>query len=224
MKWEYFGTTMLFVLVGYLIGSISWATIISKKIKNQDVRDVGSKNAGATNTMRNYGLALGFLVFLLDILKPILAVMIAYLVKTYGGQPWDGTLVQVAGLATIVGHIYPVFFNFKGGKGAATFAGLTFALQWILFLIGFVLFMTIVKVTKKASLGSLIGSLILVFANLIFGFIGILNDFWANPMAREPEWWVNTIILTIGFSFVLFKHKENIKRILAGKERLVKNI
>lgn len=221
MKWEYFGVTILFVAIGYLIGSISWATILSTKLKKEDIRDFGSKNAGATNTLRNYGPLMALAVFILDVLKPVIAIAIAFLVKTYGGNPWNGILVQAAGIATIIGHIFPVFFKFKGGKGAASLAGLTLAMQWILFFIGFILFVIIVKITKKVSLGALLGSFLLIIFNIGFGFINEMNQDWSNPMTQDPYWWVNTIVLSLAWLLVLYRHKDNIKRLLNGTERVL---
>lgn len=219
MKWEYFGATMIFVVVGYLIGSISWSIIITKFKYHDDIRTKGSGNAGATNTLRNFGIKVGLIVFILDILKPIIAALIAYEVKIHSTNFLSGILVQAAAFGAIIGHIFPIFFKFKGGKGAASFLGLFILMNWLIAIIGFFVFMIIVFKTKMVSAGSILAPFILIFFQIAFIYIPHLNDYWTNPLTRDPYLWINTIFLSITWIIVTIMHRENIKRILQGNER-----
>jgi len=119
--------------------------------------------------------------------------------------------------------MYPIFFKFKGGKGAACFLGLFIVANWILAIIGFVVFVTIVWKTRMVSVGSIVAPLILVITQIIFMYIPHMDDAWSNPIARDPYLWVNSIFLGITWIIVTYKHKENIKRILKGEERKLGN-
>lgn len=219
MNLQYFGTTILFAFIGYLIGSISWAVILSKKFKNEDVRVNGSGNAGATNTLRSYGKKIAAVVFFLDMSKTVVAILIAYLVKKYAGDPWNGTIIEVAGIAAIIGHIFPVFFKFKGGKGSASLVGLFASVNWILFFIGLAIFFAIILKSRKVSLGSLVTPVLLIGAYIVFHFIPGMNSTWDSPMIQGQEWWIPIIILTTGWLITVWTHRGNIGRLLKGTER-----
>lgn len=222
MKWEYVIATLIFALIGYLIGSISTAIIVSKLFKKEDVRNKGSGNAGATNTLRNYGKKLALLVFFLDMVKVVLAVLIAWSVKKYSGIEWlSGTLIQAAGLAAIFGHVWPLYFGLKGGKGAACTAGFILTMQWILVIFGIIIFFTVVFKTKKVSLGSIIGVFIILLLQIFFSFVPHMDDNWSMPLMNDVPWWINTIFSFIILILILLKHIPNIKRMIKGNERMV---
>lgn len=220
MKWEYIGATAIFIVLGYLIGSISNAIIISKVWEKEDIRDKDSGNAGATNVLRNYGVKFALIVFVLDIAKVMLAVIIAWSVKKYSDIDFfSGTIIQAAGLAAIIGHILPIYFKFKGGKGSASFVGLAIIMQWPLFFVGFIALMTVVIIWKQVSLGSILAPGIVLIFQIAFAFIPDMNDAWANPITEDTEWWVNSIFLALSWIIIIITHRENIKRILKGTER-----
>lgn len=204
------------MLVAYAIGSISNAILISKCFKKEDIRTKGSGNAGATNTLRNYGVKAGLIVFVLDILKPIAAILIAWGINKY--IPEEAFLPAV-GLAAIVGHVYPLYFDFKGGKGAASMLGFIIATQWILAIIGFVVFSLIVLKTKKVSLGSIFTPLILLIIFISLGATNTLQTHTWMPLMQSFKWWGIAIVFGIIWLLVVFKHKANIKRLLNGTER-----
>ena len=187
------------IVSAYLIGSINPAIIISKKYFNDDIRTHGSGNAGATNTLRTFGKKTAALIFVLDLLKAAVAVVIGSLILTrsIGGA--------IAGLFVILGHAFPIYYKFQGGKGVACTAMVMLLLSPASFVLLFPAFIVIVALTRFVSLGSIIAIMLYPFFNSIFytteGFI-TLSAFC-------------TMLL------VVFMHRENIKRLLAGKESKV---
>lgn len=206
------------MILAYAIGSISNAILISKFLKKEDIRTKGSGNAGATNSLRSYGIKIGLIVFVLDILKPIVAILIAWGINKHTtGQAY----LPIIGFAAIVGHIYPIYFNFKGGKGAASALGFIIATQWILAIIGFVIFMLIVFKTKKVSLGSILTPVILLIIFIGLGASDSLQNYTWMPLMQDLEWWGIAIVFGLIWLLVVYKHKANIKRLLNGTERSV---
>ena len=220
MYWEYIGATVIFIILGYLIGSISNAILISKIWKKEDIRDKDSGNAGATNVLRNYGVKFAMIVFALDISKVVLSVMIAWSIKKYSNiEFFEGGLIQAAGLAAIIGHILPIYFKFKGGKGAASFVGFTLVMGWPLFFVGLVAVITIIMIWKKVSLVSIIAPGFVFVFQIVFAFTPSMNDAWANPLMGDSAWWINSLFIGGAWLLVIFTHRENIKRIIKGTER-----
>ncbi|WP_027417475.1 glycerol-3-phosphate 1-O-acyltransferase PlsY [Aneurinibacillus terranovensis] len=189
---------VLIILVGYLLGSISFSIVVAKRIRNIDIRDYGSGNAGATNTLRVLGKGPAILVLLLDAAKGAAAVWIAHI---FGAGNW---VVVLAGVASIIGHNWPVFFKFHGGKGVATTIGMLLALAPIPALLSVIVTVVIIALTRYVSLGSL------VFVTLM----PIMMYIWNNP----APYIIGTLLITI-LGYV--RHYENIMRLLQGKERKI---
>ncbi|WEG11385.1 glycerol-3-phosphate 1-O-acyltransferase PlsY [Pullulanibacillus sp. KACC 23026] len=188
-------TTFIAFLVAYLIGSISFSIIFTKAIKKVDIRNYGSGNAGATNTMRVLGKGPAILVLLLDAIKGIVAILIAKLLHL---PEWA---VDVTGLLAMVGHVWPVYHGFKGGKGVATTIGIFLVLAPIPTVITGIITIIIIAVTRYVSLGSLF--LILVTPLLSY-FFGASVSF--------------VIVGLILFLLSAYKHRENIVRLIHGNE------
>lgn len=188
-------TTVIVFLVAYLIGAISFSIIFTKAIKKVDIRDYGSGNAGATNTMRVLGKGPAITVLLLDVLKGIVAVLIAY---AFHLSDWA---VAVTGLLAIVGHIWPVYYGFKGGKGVATTIGIFAVLHFIPTLIAGIITILIIAITRYVSLGSLF----LILATPIIGYF----------MGTPTSFVVTGLII---FILSAYKHRANIGRLLKGNE------
>jgi glycerol-3-phosphate acyltransferase PlsY len=185
------------IIIGYLLGSISFSIVIARMVKGIDIRDHGSGNAGATNTLRVLGRGPGALVLTLDILKGVLAVLFA---KWFGSDELEWIPAATA-LAAITGHSWPVFFGFKGGKGVATTAGVMLTLSFFPALISFAVALLTMAITRYVSLGSLIGT----------ALIPILMGFWgANG--------IEVSIAVIIFAIVAFRHRSNIVKLLNGTE------
>ncbi len=187
-------------LAGYLFGNILTGEIVSK-IKNVDLRKHGSGNVGTTNSIRVFGKKIGYLIFAGDYMKAFIPVIIVkYLI--FKGDPWAGVLALVTGLGAIIGHDYPVFFKFKGGKGVATMIGAICGFDIRYFLIILVVFCAVFFATKYVSVGSL------TVAVTIPVFMLILH--WG-------EWWEFGITIVYCL-LTFFSHRTNIKRLLNGTE------
>lgn len=190
-------------IVAYVIGSINFAVIFSKKFAGFDVREKGSKNAGTTNMLRTAGPKLALLTLLCDILKGVVAVLAAIFAKNM----WTGfdaeTLKYIAGFMAILGHTYPIFYEFKGGKGVATAIGVLLMLNWKIGLICLVFGLLLIALSKMVSLGS-------VCAAILFPVLSI----FLQKNITLPQ---ILICFAIGV-LVVFNHRKNIKRIKDGKE------
>ena len=190
-------------IVAYVIGSINFAVLFSKKFAGFDVREKGSKNAGTTNVLRTVGVKAALLTLVCDILKGVAAVLSAILAKSM----WTGfdvqTLKYIAGLMVIIGHTYPIFYEFKGGKGVATAIGVLLMLNWKVGLICVAFGLLIIALSKMVSLGSM-------FAAALFPILTIF-------MQKDITWLQIILCFAIGI-FVIFNHRTNIKRIIEGKE------
>lgn len=187
---------LVYVLIPYLLGSINTAIIVSGKMYGDDVRTHGSGNAGFTNMMRNYGKKAALLTLVGDLVKTMLAVFIGWCTFGY-------LTAYIAGLACMIGHVFPVFYGFKGGKGVLCLAGILIMLDWRLFLILFAVFVIIVIGTKYISAGAVIGSML---------FPLILNRM--NDTGLRMIEFIALAMMLI----VVLKHRENIKRIFKGTE------
>jgi len=190
--------------LAYLLGSIPVGWLIANIFYHKDIRQEGSGNIGATNALRIFGTKIGILVLLLDMLKGIMAVLIAKQVIP-GAHP----LVSIAGLVAILGHIFPVWLKFRGGKGVATAAGVFAALAPLGLLIGLLSFILVVWRTRYVSLGSII-------AAMVFG----VSTFWMELSKPMPD---VALMILVGFivTMIISKHKSNIQRLLRGEENKI---
>lgn len=191
------------IIVSYLLGSLNFALILSQLIYKEDIRNYGSKNAGTTNMMRIYGKKAALFTIIGDIAKGIIAIIISRII-------WDTSICPyVAGLACIIGHVLPVFYKFKGGKGVATGAAIVLMINPIIFLIMISIFILIVVFTKYVSLASCMTAL--SFPLLIY-IIEINNTQQCVP----------SLILSITMILlIIYKHRTNIKRLIKGQESKV---
>lgn len=190
--------------LAYLLGSIPVGWLIANIFYHKDIRQEGSGNIGATNALRIFGTKIGILVLLLDMMKGIIAVLIAKQV-IQGAHP----LVSIAGLVAILGHIFPVWLKFRGGKGVATAAGVFAALAPLGLLIGLLSFILVVWRTRYVSLGSII-------AAMVFG----VSTFWMELSKPMPD---VALMILVGFivTMIILKHKSNIQRLLRGEENKI---
>lgn len=198
----------LSAVVAYLLGSLNFAIIISGRTYKQDIREFGSKNAGMTNMMRTYGKKAAALTLLGDALKAVVAGLVGYAMLGQLGA-------YVAGCACVVGHMFPVFYKFKGGKGVVTTAASVLMCNPFVFLILFICFVAIVAGTRYISLGS-------IMCMLIYPFILHAWDSWLLPaisvngdIVKASPYTLFALFMSV---LVIFKHKDNIKRLREGKE------
>lgn len=188
--------SVLPVIVSYLLGSVAFSILIARWVRGIDIRQHGSGNAGATNTLRILGKGPALLVFLLDVGKGVLAVWI-------GSWFSDGNVAVMAlsGLAAIIGHNWPVFFGFKGGKGIATTVGVMVTLAFLPALYAGIAAIVLIALTRYVSLGSL------VFAALTPLFVLLLD----RPL---PLLWASLALC----AFAFLRHRSNIVKLVQGKE------
>ena len=198
-------------IVAYLLGSISFSVIISKKMAGFDVREKGSGNAGATNMLRSVGAKAAVLTLLGDLLKGVVAILFAIIVGAIAKNTDKALLVQIAGILVVIGHTFPIFFGFKGGKGVATSLGVILISNWQIGLICLVFALVLMVLTKMVSLGSC-GAAVLYPVLTLF-----INQHYTvlTEGKKGTTYLVYSIILAV---IVLFNHRSNIKRILNGTE------
>ena len=194
----------LAIIMAYLLGSLTFAVFVCKLLGLPDPRTYGSNNPGASNVLRSGSKLAAILTLLLDAIKGFLPVM---LVKVYGGQfgLGEGTIALV-GLAAFFGHLYPIFFKFKGGKGVATAAGVLFALHWALGLATLATWLIIAVFFRYSSLAALVAA---VFVP-VFYF-----------MSDGAMWVVDTntaMVLVMMSAMLIYAHRANITRLLNGTE------
>lgn len=194
------------IILAYLIGSVSNAVWVSKRFFHLDIREHGSGNAGATNTFRVLGPKAGTFVMLMDMLKGIIAVKLAYLIPFYAAPEHLGELINFQiglGLAAVVGHIFPVWAEFRGGKGIATLFGMVLAIQPLVALCCVGVFLLMLFLTRYVSLSSILASIAFPIL-LIFIF-------------REQELYYKLFAIAIAL-MVILTHQKNIGRLLNGRE------
>src|SRR3954466_14195016 len=197
----------LLIVIAYLIGSIPTAVWVSKGFFGIDIREYGSGNSGATNTFRVLGSKWGSLVMAIDILKGVAATCLYLLLPYYLTSEWDRTNLMVGlGLAAVVGHIFPIWADFRGGKGVATLFGMVLAIQPLVALCCVAVFLFVLFLTRFVSLSSILASV--AFAVLI---LFIFNE-------KEPLYRGFAIAVAL---MVLLTHQKNIGRILRGNESKV---
>ena len=198
-------------IIAYLIGSVNFSVIISKKMAGFDVRERGSGNAGSTNVLRTVGKKAAVLTLICDILKGVISILIAIFIGSIVKDVNKELLVQIAGIAVVLGHTFPIFFGFKGGKGVATSLGVILMSNWQIGLICLVFALVLMALTRMVSLGSC-GAAVLFPVLTLF-----MNENYTvlTDGKSGKTYFIYSIILAI---IVLYNHRSNIKRILNGTE------
>ena len=195
---------LLLICLAYLIGSIPTAVWVSKSIFGIDIRDYGSGNSGATNTFRVLGSKWGSLVMLVDVVKGVVATSLYILMPFYLSNELLRTNFMIGlGLAAVIGHIFPIWASFRGGKGVATLLGMAIAIQPVVAACCLGVFFIVLFLTRFVSLGSILAGIsFMVFILFIF------NE-------REPLYRIFAILVAL---MVILTHQKNIGRILRGTE------
>ena len=204
---------ILIAIIAYLIGSINFSVILSKKFAGFDVREKGSGNAGTTNMLRSVGKKAAAITLICDILKGVVAIGIAILLG-YIPEMNKELLLQIAGVAVILGHTFPVFFGFKGGKGVATSLGVLLLSNWQIGLICLVFALVLMVLTRMVSVGSCAAAILFPVLTLF------INEHYTVLTEGKSGnvYFIYSVILAI---IVLFNHRENIKRLLNGTENKI---
>ena len=187
---------ILVISISYLMGSIPFGLILTKFFLKKDIRDVGSGNIGATNVLRTGNKLIGYFTLILDVLKAVIPVL--YVKFNFP------ELVYISSLSAFIGHVFPIWLKFKGGKGVATYVGILFSINYFFGIIFIVSWLIIFFISKYSSLGSIISSLLIP----IFIF---LNSSYENQY-----------FFIIMFVLILYTHRENVKRLINKEESKTK--
>ena len=187
---------ILSIIISYLMGSIPFGLILTKIFLKKDIRDIGSGNIGATNVLRTGNKIIGYLTLSLDILKAVIPVL--YIKFNYP------ELVYVSSLSVFIGHVFPLWLKFKGGKGVATYVGILFSINYILGFVFIASWLIIFFILRYSSLGSILATFIIP----VFIFF--------NPNYENEYFFI------IMFILVLFTHRENVKRLINKEESKTK--
>ncbi len=215
------------MLLAYLIGSISFATIFTKLFDKEDIRDLGSKNAGFTNVLRSANKKAAILTFIFDFLKGAAAVNIGHFIFEYTVLDATETSIHIgiflAGFACILGHIYPCFFGFRGGKGVLTSAAIILMVDYRIFILLVASFLICFIISKIISLSSIVAAISLPFISF---FVTYVLDYLPNKFSYNLNFNL-FYVFAISFislcmsSIVIWKHRSNIKRLLKGEEKKI---
>ena len=197
-------------IIAYFIGSVNFSVILSKKMAGFDVREKGSGNAGTTNMLRSVGKKAAALTLICDVLKGIVAILIAMFIGWAFKVENQSLLVQIAGIAVVLGHTFPIFFGFKGGKGVATSLGILVMSNWQIGLICLVFGVLLIALTRMVSLGSCAAAVLFPVLTLF------ITDNYI--VSQGSGYLIYSIILAV---IVLFNHRSNIKRIMSGTENRI---
>ena len=201
---------IIMAVIAYLIGSINFSVIISKKMAGFDVREKGSGNAGSTNVLRTVGKKAAIITLVCDILKGVVSVLIALLVGTIAGKTANSAVVvEIAALAVVIGHTFPVFFGFRGGKGVATSLGVILIVNWKIGLICLVFALALMALTRMVSLGSISASVLFAVLTMF------IRDSYIGGIDFDFSFIIFGILLA---TLVIFNHRSNLKRIINGTE------
>lgn len=204
---------LISVIISYLLGSCNSSIITVRLLKHEDIRERGSKNAGLTNTLRCYGKIPALITLIGDLAKGIIAVLISRLIFTFivGADNFDlQTIGYISGIAAIIGHIFPIYYGFKGGKGVLVSSSILIVIDPLTFAIIIPFFLIITLITRYVSVGSI--SAAVFYPVLTF----VLHYFVENiPMNLCI---IHTCLVAVTSILLIYMHRENIKRLRNGTE------
>lgn len=209
------------MVVAYLLGSLNIAIIVTKAFTGEDIRKMGSGNGGFTNVMRSVGTTAGVITFIGDFLKCVVAVVIggllfATMTTTLPHNELVGYGKYLAGMCCFLGHIFPVYFGFKGGKGVVTVAALLAVINPVIFAVAVTTFLIMFICTKIVSISSIISGVVIVISTFLFTYFYSYKASGKYPL----EYVVTVTIMTFVIcGSVIAKHHANIGRLLRGEEK-----
>ncbi|MBQ7809593.1 MAG: glycerol-3-phosphate 1-O-acyltransferase PlsY [Clostridia bacterium] len=231
---NYWWCIILLAVFAYILGSINFAVLFTRIVKKQDIRTLGSGNAGFTNVLRCVGVFPAVMTFVFDFLKAVISVLSARLLVSFvpvGGLVLGDTSLKteymyytmlIAGLFCVIGHSFPVFFHFRGGKGVVTTAAMMAVVDWRFFLFVLGTFLIVFVFSRIISLSSIIAGIMMGPSNFIVTYFFMYKPSLetADPFSLTFVW-VSTILGAGVGIFAIIKHKDNIKRILKGEEKKI---
>ena len=229
------------LIIGYFFGSIPTGIIIGKVFFHRDPRLEGSKNSGGTNVGRLFGKKIGLLCIILDMIKTVIPLIIVWsiikfsslnqvLIDNFGSGIWNNGVLYIylAPLGAMIGHCYPVFAKFNGGKAVATVAGFVLATSWLISVVGILVFFVTLKLKKYVSLGSMITALSCVICAWVFVIIKYFGPVsfanfgmygWGDYVVAGFEY---AGVMTVAACLLVFRHRGNIKRLSHNEESKIK--
>ncbi|MGN1295927.1 MAG: glycerol-3-phosphate 1-O-acyltransferase PlsY [Bacilli bacterium] len=215
---------LLPLIVGYFLGSLNNAIIIGKVFFKKDPRDYGSKNSGGTNAGRVFGYKIGLLVIILDIIKtfaPMICIYFIYknticLEAEARFVDFDQYAIYLAGIGSTLGHCFPIYYGFKGGKAVSTLGGICLFTSWFVSIIGLFVFFLFLKIKKYVSLSSISASISVVLASIIAIFLPVGMNFGIKAN------WMYSLFLGIIAVLLIIRHIPNIKRLKNHTESKIK--
>ena len=207
---------LISAVLSYLLGSFNSSILVVRLLKHQDIREFGSHNAGLTNTLRCFGKGCAALTLVGDLAKGIVAVLlskgICELLGTGLTAQNDAHFIgYIAGIFAILGHVFPIYYHFKGGKGVLVGVSVFLGIDWKVFLCLIVIFAVVLAISKYVSLGSIIAAACCPVVTFLF-------QFWQR--GDLPMWylWLNTGLAALMGAWVIYMHRTNIQRLKAGNE------
>ena len=199
---------IVMAIIAYAIGSVNFSVIFSRKFAGFDVREKGSGNAGTTNMLRTVGKKAAIITLVCDILKGVVSILIAILIGNIAKDVDKAILVQIAGFCAVLGHTFPIFFEFRGGKGVATCLGILLLTNWQIRLICLTFGVLLIAITRMVSLGSIMAAIL----------YPILTIFIHENYIVDGNYVILGILLGL---FVVFNHRKNLQRIISGTENKI---
>lgn len=202
-------TLLIIIVVSYLLGSIPTSIIFGKLFRGIDIRDYGSGNAGGTNAFRVMGWKIGISVMIIDVAKGLLATVLVSQIRVDSISLAPVYLQIIAGFSAVIGHIWTIFAGFHGGKGVGTAAGMLIGLYPIAFIFVFIIFLIVLFSTRYVSVSSMTAAISLPIVLLVLDTLG-------RPY--KPPLLILSVIIAV---LIVFTHRSNIKRLIAGNENRV---
>ncbi len=207
---------LISAVLSYLLGSFNSSILVVRLLKHQDIREFGSHNAGLTNTLRCFGKGCAALTLLGDLAKGIVAVLLSKGICELLGTGLTAQndvhfIGYIAGIFAILGHVFPIYYHFKGGKGVLVGVSVFLGIDWKVFLCLIVIFAVVLAISKYVSLGSIIAAACCPVVTFLF-------QFWQR--GDLPMWylWLNTGLAALMGAWVIYMHRTNIQRLKAGNE------
>lgn len=207
---------LISAVLSYLLGSFNSSILVVRLLKHQDIREFGSHNAGLTNTLRCFGKGCAALTLVGDLAKGIVAVLLSKGICELLGTGLTAQndvhfIGYIAGIFAILGHVFPIYYHFKGGKGVLVGVSVFLGIDWKVFLCLIVIFAVVLAISKYVSLGSIIAAACCPVATFLF-------QYWQR--GDLPMWylWLNTGLAALMGAWVIYMHRTNIQRLKAGNE------
>ena len=210
---------LISAVLSYLLGSFNSSILVVRLLKHQDIREFGSHNAGLTNTLRCFGKGCAALTLVGDLAKGIVAVLLSKGICELLGTGLTAQndvhfIGYIAGIFAILGHVFPIYYHFKGGKGVLVGVSVFLGIDWKVFLCLIVIFAVVLAISKYVSLGSIIAAACCPVVTFLF-------QFWQR--GDLPMWylWLNTGLAALMGAWVIYMHRTNIQRLKAGNENKI---